>query len=123
MVLFQIGALDITPFIVLGSYNVSSQPDYNTWKDGNSTVRRAVKRKILKGSFNVLFFNSKDYYDFLAAIESNKTLGDYIYVTAYDNKLRNIKTANVFLDYEPINVEPMIGRSFNEEIEIKVTER
>lgn len=123
MVLFQIGALDITPFIVLNSYQVSSQPDYDTWFDGNRTERRGVKRKKLKGSFSVKFFSQKDYRDFLNAIETNKTTGDYIYVTVYDNKLRNVKTTNVFMDYEPIDIEPSIGWSFDEETEITITER
>lgn len=123
MVLFKIGDLDITPFIVLNTYTVSTQPDYNTWRDGNSTERRAVKRTRLKGDFSVKFFNRTDYNNFLDAIETNKTTGDYIYVTVYDNKLKNIKTTNVFMDYEPANLEPSVGWSFNEEIEVKVTER
>ena len=123
MVLFQIGALDITPFIVLNSYQVSSQPEYDTWYDGNRTERRGVKRIKLKGSFNVKFFSTQSYRDFLSAIETNKTSGDYVYVTVYDNKLRNVKTTNVFLDYEPVDNEPSIGWSFDEEMEIKITER
>lgn len=123
MVLFKIGDLDITPFIVLNTYTISSQPDYDTWKDGNSTERRSVKRIRLKGEFSVKFFNRTDYNNFLDTIETNKTTGDYIYVTVYDNKLKNIKTTNVFMDYEPANLEPSVGWSFNEEIEVKVTER
>lgn len=123
MVLFQIGALDITPFIVLGSYEISSQPDYDTWYDANRTERRAVKRVKLKGSFSVQFFSAKSYQDFLSAIETNKTTGDYLYATVYDNKTRSVKTTNVYVDYEPINVEPSIGRSFDEKIDITITER
>ena len=123
MVLLKIGELDITPFIVLNTYEVSSQPEYNSWFDGNHVERRAVKRTRLKGSFSVKFFKAKDYQDFLSAIETNKTLGDYLEATVYDNKARNTVTTDVFLDYEPANVEPSVGWSFNDEIEVELTER
>ncbi len=117
-------SLDVTPFIVLNTYNVSSQPVVKNWVDGNGHDRRAVKRRRLEGSFNVKFFNLSDYQAFLAAIEGQRVTGfDYLSVRAYDNKLRTVKTANVYLDYELPDVEPSIGWSFNEEIEINVKER
>ena len=67
MVLFKVGDLDITPFIVAGSYAVSSQPEYDTWYDGNRTERRGIKRWKLKGSFNVKFMDANDYRSFLAS--------------------------------------------------------
>lgn len=123
MILFQIGALDITPFIVVSSYAVSSQSEYETWYDGNNTERRAVKRFKLRGSFSVKFFNTSDYQSFLSAVETAKGDGDYLYATVYDNKKRTTKATNVYFDYEPTNVEPVIGWADNEEIEITITER
>lgn len=117
-------SLDVTPFIVLNTYDVSSQPVFKNWNDGNGHERRAVKRRRLEGSFNVKFFNLSDYQSFLAAIEGQRVEGfDYISVKAYDNKSRTVKTVNVYLDYEPPEIEPSIGWSFNEEIEINVKER
>ena len=117
-------SLDVTPFIVLNTYNVSSQPVFKNWNDGNGHERRAVKRRRLEGSFNVKFFSLSDYQAFLAAIEGQRVTGfDYLPVRAYDNKSRTVKTANVYLDYELPDVEPSIGWSFNEEIEINVKER
>jgi len=123
MVLFQIGELDCTPFIVLNTYQVSSQPVYDEWTDGNGTVRRGVKRVKLQGSFSVKFFDQTDYTNFLSAIETNKTTGDYLEATAYDNKTKTTLQTDYYLDYEPKNVEPSIGWSFNEEIEITLTQR
>ena len=123
MVLFQIGALDITPFIVVSSYSVSSQPEYETWYDGNCTERRGVKRVKLRGSFSLKFFSNKSYQDFLTAVETAKGDGDYLYATVYDNKKRTTKATNVYFDYEPANIEPVIGWADNEEIEITITER
>lgn len=118
------GSLDVTPFIVLNTYEVSSQPIFSKWNDGKGHERRAIKRRRLEGSFSVKFFNASDYQAFLTAIEGQRVTGfDYIPVIAYDNKSRSVKTINAYLDYEPIDVEPSIGWSFNEEIEIKVTER
>lgn len=118
-------SLDITPFIVLNTYAVSTQAVYAEWTDGNCYERRGIKRRKLEGSFSVKFFSAKDYQDFLSAIENNRVPGfDYIIANVYDNKKREVKEgAAVYLDYEPPNVEPAIGFSFNEEIEITVTER
>lgn len=123
MVLFQIGVLDITPFIVLNTYAVSSQAQYQEWTDGNGTSRRGVKRLRLKGTFSVKFFDLNDYNSFLDAIEDNKTSGDYLLATAYDAKTRTTKESYYFIDYEPANLAPSVGHEFNEEIEITVTER
>lgn len=118
------GSLDVTPFIVLNTYEVSSQPIFDKWNDGKGNERRAIKRRRLEGSFSVKFFNHSDYQAFLAAIEGERVTGfDYVPVNAYDNKTRTVKTINAYLDYEPLEIEPSIGWSFNEEIEIKVTER
>lgn len=125
MVLFKIGELDITPFIVLNSYNISSQPEFDTWYDGNRLERRAIKRWKLKGSFEVKFFEQKDYQDFLHAIESQVELNSasYVRATVYDNKKRTTKEADVYIDYEPANLEPIAGHEDNEETEITITER
>ena len=116
---------DVTPHIVLNSYNVSSQADYETWTDGNQHERRGVKRRKLKGSFSLMFFDRTAYANFLNAIENGReTEFDYYTVNIYDNKARNYRsTVNVYLDFELPNVEPSIGYSFNEEIEVEVTER
>ena len=116
---------DVTPHIVLNSYNVSSQANYETWTDGNQHERRGVKRRKLKGSFSLMFFDRTAYANFLNAIENGReTEFDYYTVNIYDNKARNYRsTVNVYLDFELPNVEPSIGYSFNEEIEVEVTER
>lgn len=117
-------SFDVTPMIVLNTYNVSNQSIYDEWTDGYYHERRGVKRKKLKGSFSVKFFNVSDYQNFLSNIENGKVDGfDYIVANVYDNKSRTVvSAANVYVDFEPINVEPSIGFSFNEEIEIEITE-
>lgn len=115
---------DVTPFIVLNTYEVSSQPVYDDWVDGYNHSRRLVKRRKLKGSFDVKFFDVKDYRDFLSIVEEARVTGfDYIVANVYDNKLRAVKsTVNIYVDYELPNVEPSIGYSFNEEVTIDVEE-
>ena len=117
--------LDVTPFIVLSSYAVSSQADGSTWTDGNNHERRLVKRRRLKGSFSVKFFDRLDYVNFLEAIEGSRNEGyDYSTADVYDNKTRTVKSnALVYIDYEPSNEEPTAGWDFTEEIEITITER
>lgn len=124
MVLFQVGQLDITPFIVLNSYKVSSQPLFETWTDGDCLERRGVKRRKLKGTFNVKFFSANDFSSFLDAVEAARTSGDYITATVYDVKAKAIsENISVFFDYEPVNVLPSAGLSDTEEIEITITQR
>ena len=119
------GTFDVTPFIVLNSYEVSIQPVYKEWVDANGKYRKGVKRTQLKGSFNVKFFNQKDYNDFFNALENNKVQGtDYLTANVYDNKSRALLSSkSVYISYEPANVEPSVGWSFNEEISIEVEER
>ena len=124
MVLFQIGVLDITPFIVLGSYQVSNQIEYDTWYDGNRTERRGVKRhNKLKGTFNVKFFDTGDYQTFLSTVKTALSLSDSLEATVYDNKARNTKDTTVYFDFDPPTVEAALGTSENTEITITVTER
>ena len=121
----SIVSFDVTPHIVLNTYSISDQPDYEKWTDGNGHERRGLLRRRLKGSFSVKFFEQSKYQDFLSAILSSRADGfDYITVNIYDNKSRTYnENVNVYFDFEPINVEPSIGWSFNEEIEIEVNER
>ena len=117
-------SLDVTPFIVLNTYNVSTQSVYEGWTDGKGQERRSVKRRKLQGSFSLRFFKAADYQSFLSAVESERATGfDYIAVNAYDNKLRAARAANVYLDFEVPDLEPSLGYSFNEDIEVTVTER
>lgn len=115
---------DVTPFIVLNTYEVSSKPVYDDWVDGYNHSRRSVKRRKLQGSFDVKFFDVKDYRDFLSIVEEARITGfDYIVANVYDNKSRAvISTVNIYVDYELPNVEPSIGYSFNEEFTIDVEE-
>lgn len=123
MVLFKIGDLDITPFMVAGSYKVSRQPEYEEWKDGYSNERRGMKGWRLRGNFSLLFFDRKDYQDFLTTVENAVQPGGYLYATVYDNKTRNVMTTNMFFDYDPANIEPLIGFSGCEQINISVSSR
>lgn len=120
-----IESFDVTPFIVLNEYSISDQAECEKWTDGNGRERRGLIRRRLKGSFSVKFFNQKDYQDFLSAVIKSRDDGfDYLTVNAYDNKSRTYQEdIEAYFDFEPINVEPSIGWSFNEEIEIEFYER
>lgn len=130
MVLFSIlqngttsQVLDITPFIIAGSYNVSTQPEYDEWVDGWRTLRRTIRGWKLRGSFKVKFFSLGDYNNFLDTIENNILNGGYVYATVYDTKTKQIFTTYVFIDYDPSNMAPLVGRSDNEEFDITITQR
>ena len=115
--------LDITPFIVAGSYNVSTQPEYEEWTDGYHSLRRTIKGWKLRGSFNVKFFSLSNYNSFLDVIEANVLNGGYVYATVYDTKTKQVFTTYVFIDYDPANMAPLVGRSDNDETTITITQR
>lgn len=125
MVLLQIGALDVTPFIVLNSYAVSEQCEYIQWYDGAGTDRRGIKRRKLIGSFSLHFMNPNDYKTFIETVESSKSsdYADSIQATVYNNKTRSTTSTRVYLDYDPPNIEPSAGYSFTEEFEVNLSER
>lgn len=84
-ILATIGATNITKNIVKDTYEVNTEPVYESWQDGNFREHRIYVRDRIKGKFDVIFFDDDNgaYQDFLELLESatsNRltTLGLYV---------------------------------------------
>lgn len=48
-----VGGIDITNYIVTGSYNVNAADQYESWQDGNRREHRVIIRSKVSGSFEI----------------------------------------------------------------------
>lgn len=80
-----IGNTDITKHIIKDSYDVNTEPVFESWTDGNFREHRIYIRDRVKGSFDVFFIGAangeyQDFLDLLASATDNRllTIGLYI---------------------------------------------
>lgn len=123
MELFKIGSLDITRHITVPSYKVNMIPKYTEWTDSNYTVHRDINRQRVEGNFTVKFFNIEDYEAFIRAIRDNTSTDGSTFVTVYTQNTRTTKQTYVFIDYDPKNSLPIIGRSDDDGFDVSISER
>jgi len=66
---------DITKYIIKDTYEVNTEPVYESWTDGNFHEHRIYVRDRLSGSFDVIFFDDDNgaYQDFLTLLASATT--------------------------------------------------
>lgn len=48
-----VGGIDITNYIVTGSYNINAVDQYEGWQDGNGVEHRVIIRSKVSGSFEI----------------------------------------------------------------------
>lgn len=125
--LFKMGVYDLTEHIVVPTYKVNEQPEYEEWKDANYTVHREIVRTKVKGSFSVVFSSLSEYEEFLQAVEDHTIEDGSTQVTVYlHNKAHDdqgiTKQAYLFIDFDPQDALPIMG-SEDSEFEITVSER
>lgn len=125
--LFKMGAYDLTEHIVVPTYKVNEQPEYEEWKDANYTLHREIVRTKVQGSFTVQFSSPNEYEDFLRILDNN-TLTDgsthasvYVHNKAHDNQ-GMVKDCYVFVDFDPPDSYPIMG-SEDSSFEISISER
>lgn len=73
--LATIANTDITKYIIKDTYEVNSEPVFESWTDGNFHEHRIYIRDRVKGSFDVIFFDDDNgaYQDFLDLLDSATT--------------------------------------------------
>ena len=49
-----IGGIDITPYIVDGTYDINSEDSYESWNDGNMVEHRVIVTQKVIGSFDIV---------------------------------------------------------------------
>lgn len=66
-----VGGIDISNYIVTGSYDINASDQYESWKDGNGIEHRVIIRSKVSGSFDIgCCSKSITLSDFLAAWDS-----------------------------------------------------
>ena len=84
-ILATIGETDITKYIIKDSYDINSEPVYQSWQDGNFREHRIYTRDRIEGDFEVIFFDEdngayEDFLELLAGSTSNHltTMGLFV---------------------------------------------
>lgn len=84
-ILAIIGGTDITKYIIKDSYDINSEPVYQSWQDGNFREHRIYTRDRIEGDFEVIFFDEdngayEDFLELLAGSTSNHltTMGLFV---------------------------------------------
>lgn len=83
-VLFKISSYDMTKYVVKSTYDINSEPEFESWRDGNFREHRIYVRDRIKGSFDVIFFGSNNtpYNNFITRL-SNATSNRLSNITVY----------------------------------------
>lgn len=88
-ILATLNGTDITKYIIKDTYDVNTEPVFESWQDGNFKEHRVYIRDIVKGSFDVIFFDDdngafQDFLDLLASVTVNRvtTIGLYVLNTS-----------------------------------------
>ena len=84
-ILATIGGTNITKYIIKDSYDINSEPVYQSWQDGNFREHRIYTRDRIEGDFEVIFFDEdngayEDFLELLAGSTSNHltTMGLFV---------------------------------------------
>lgn len=74
-ILATINGTDITRHIVKDTYEVNTEPEFESWTDGNFREHRIYVRDRVRGSFDVCFLGEDNtvYQDFLDLLETATT--------------------------------------------------
>lgn len=84
-ILASIAGTDITKYIIKDTYDVNTEPVYESWEDGNFHEHRIYIRDRLTGSFDVIFFDDdngayQNFLTLLASATTNRRLSIGLYV-------------------------------------------
>lgn len=102
--MISINGIDFTKSVQEKSYKIDSHPIYSQWTDADGRAHRNVTRRRISGSFDLVFVEgmTRDYSDFLAAIEAAETDGE-LRITLSINNLDEVKEIICFysIDFKP----------------------
>lgn len=123
MKLFKMGDKDLTSNITVPSYKVNSHPSYNEWTDANHVRHRDICRRIIRGSFTLLFVKQEDYFEFITLLEDVTEADGSTPVSIYVNNLNKVVDTKVFVSIDPANTLPLFGMRSYEGFEVTIEER
>lgn len=116
--------LDLTRFIPVPEYNVNELTNSVEWKDGNRNIHRRITDRKIQGSFRLKFPTRDAYIAFVEFLSRNRDeLDDSILCTVYSMNKNSTKAIHAFLDFEPQNELPLIGKKSYDGFEVEISER
>ena len=125
--LLRINNINITPYIVLGSWNVNEKDVYETWEDANRLIHRGKIRTRVSGDFTVKFVDISAYEQFLDTmndpVNKNSDGSGTFHCLVYLNNKKTTKTIDAFLDFECSDYIPILGSNEDEGISVTLEER
>lgn len=121
MAILNINGTNYSQNVVVGSYNVNSTDEFNSWKDANGIEHRQIIRQKVSGKFQVGFRNPSEYADFVETINSGKTKGGWIPCDLFVNNLNHSKSCKLYISMSP-SMTRYGTRNMMSNFEVSVTE-
>lgn len=116
---------NLTPYIVDGSYNISSEDVYESWKDGNMMEHRVIITSKVSGSCNICCSNRSNSItlsNFLSHY-ANATTNGVTTIGVYVQNLGVFKAINAYVKIEPKEHNLAADGSFIDVFTLKIQER
>lgn len=123
MELFRIGDTDLTTHILVPTYKVNRQDNYNEWVDGNGKTHHDIYRTSVSGTFTLKFTEHEKYFEFLELLKTHTGAGGYTPVSVYVNNKNEVANINAFIDIKPANTLPLYGVGEYEGFEVNIEEQ
>lgn len=118
-----VGTTDITDYIVDGTYEMDSEDQFESWKDGNYVEHRIIVSSKVKGSFNVVCSNETiDLDDFRALFDDVADTGK-VTMTVYVTNTGKMETISAY--YAMKNADHIIRAdgTYIDVVTVEITER
>lgn len=113
-------------FIVMNTYDVNNQPQYEEWTDANYRVHRVLTREQkIEGSFQVKFLRSSDYETFLSSFGDPSYRYNHVLLTVFVNNLGELREGYFYIEYTAKDEIPYMDGGKEENVEgftINITE-
>lgn len=120
-----VGSTDITDFVIDGSYNMDSAPEYESFIDGNKVEHRIYTAEKISGKFELVLAKNKNgmsLSEFIALWNSHTTNG-YTQLTVYVTNVGTIKTINAYCSITNKEHKRLPDGTYLDIIDVKVEER
>lgn len=118
-----VNSVDMTPYVVDGSYDVVSNDSYESWKDGNFVEHRVIVTSKVEGSFEIVCSDKTiTLSDFLTAWNAAVSNG-VVTIGLYVPTLNSFQALECYYEIEnPDHIKKM-DDTFVDVLKIKVKER
>lgn len=100
MAILNLGGVDYSGNIVVGSYNVNSTDVYSSWTDANCVEHRHIQRQRVTGSFDMEFRTMAQYEAFVDHLKEQRNQQGWIPCYLFVNNLKIAKSCKMFVQFK-----------------------